>query len=412
MKEADYLAHSARTPMTALRRDFNRGVSLYHTPPESLSAAEAAEDADYARYVLENAYSGYSYYDAELFRRGFAAIRETIAVARTVTPRALIGLFGAQLDFLSDGHLAFALEDDGAGFYRKQQTYVTDLRLARAGDGYADAASGAPVRFDAPLRALPALPQGGEARFLLGVRSKEPVTEVTVWRDADPVTLPVHRIASRETAETLREERYVGDTAVIASAGFVGDDAADLARFEAAGRRCRGYRRVVWDLSGNLGGNSEFPKRFLTGLTGGFADPVRTLALESTLVHAKETGEVRDVPYRLTEVRGEPAENADLFAGELHVILNDRVASSAELAVAWAASLPRVTFYGCNSLGIGRFGDLCVYELPHSKILLWCPQKVFLQGIPETFGFEPDFWIDSPDPVSAVLDCLRTAAAT
>ena len=82
------------------------------------------------------------------------------------------------------------------------------------------------------------------------------------------------------------------------------------------------------------------------------------------------------------------------------------VASSTELALRWAASYPRVTFYGCNSLGIGHFGDLCIYYLPNSQIVLWCPQKVFDAGIQETVGFEPDFWIDSHDVVSAVLNYI------
>ena len=118
---------------------------------------------------------------------------------------------------------------------------------------------------------------------------------------------------------------------------------------------------------------------------------MKTLALQSTLVHAKETGEQKAVPYRFSQVPETPAyqEQCEPFRGALHVILNDRAASSAELALAWAAAYPRVTFYGCNSLGIGRFGDLCIYYLPHSQIALWCPQKVFA-GIQETIDFEPD----------------------
>jgi hypothetical protein len=78
------------------------------------------------------------------------------------------------------------------------------------------------------------------------------------------------------------------------------------------------------------------------------------------------------------------------------------VASSAEIAVAWAKTLHDVTFYGCNSLGIGRFGELCIYYLPNSKITLWCPQKVFDTNIVETVGFEPDYWIDSTNVVGFV----------
>ena len=64
-------------------------------------------------------------------------------------------------------------------------------------------------------------------------------------------------------------------------------------------------------------------------------------------------------------------------------------------------------FYGCNSLGIGKFGDLCIYYLPNSKITLWCPQKVFDNSIEETVGYEPDIWVDNNDVVSEVIKHIR-----
>lgn len=146
----------------------------------------------------------------------------------------------------------------------------------------------------------------------------------------------------------------------------------------------------------------------MKGLYGNVADTVKVLKLQSSLVHAKETGEIKDIPYHFEESPHTPTKNGDLFTGELHIIINIMVASSIELAIRWAASYPRVTFYGCNSLGIGRFGDLCIYYLPNSQIVLWCPQKVFDAGIQETVGFESDFWIDSHDVISIVLNHIST----
>lgn len=74
-------------------------------------------------------------------------------------------------------------------------------------------------------------------------------------------------------------------------------------------------------------------------------------------------------------------------------VVNDRVASSGERAVFMALSLPRAAVYGCNTLGIGRFGD---DTLPHSHTTLWCPQKAFEEA-PEEGGYELDVWIDSQD---------------
>ncbi|MDY2629557.1 MAG: hypothetical protein SOW08_14790 [Lachnospiraceae bacterium] len=90
-----------------------------------------------------------------------------------------------------------------------------------------------------------------------------------------------------------------------------------------------------------------------------------------------------------------------MFDGTLHVIINNQVASSGELALVYAKSLPKVIFYGCNTLGIGQFGDLCIYYLPNSNVTLWCPQKVFNTVISETEGMKPDFWITE---ITAIIE--------
>lgn len=169
-----------------------------------------------------------------------------------------------------------------------------------------------------------------------------------------------------------------------------------------------GLPHVIWDLSNNLGGNSEFARQFLQGLSGMRPSMGRVLSLNSTLVYAKEWGEIQEKPYGFTQEPQEQGERACLFNGTLHVIVNDRVASSGESAVFMALSLPRVVLYGCSTLGIGRFGDLCVYMLPNSYITLWCPQKAFEQAPEEGMGYEPDIWIDSQDVTAVVKRYVET----
>lgn len=137
---------------------------------------------------------------------------------------------------------------------------------------------------------------------------------------------------------------------------------------------------------------------------GTFTDTVKIFELHLSLVSAKETGKIKEVPYSLNRTKNTDLPVKDvLFGGRLHVILNDGVASSAELALAYAKMYPNVTFYGCNMLGIDRFGDLHIYYLPNFKIVLWCPQTVFCVHIRENVGLTPDYCTDSPTPLSAVL---------
>lgn len=191
---------------------------------------------------------------------------------------------------------------------------------------------------------------------------------------------------------------------MIPCSGFIGDRQEDIDKFYSVGIKCGNFKHVIWDLSNNTGGNFEFPKNFLKGLYGTFADTVKIFELHSSLVGAKETGKIKEVPYSLNRTKNTDLPVKDvLFGGRLHVILNDGVASSAELALAYAKTYPNVTFYGCNMLGIGRFGDLHIYYLPNFKIVLWCPQTVFGVHIRENVGITSDYWIGSPTPLSAVL---------
>lgn len=410
MNCSKYLEYSAKEPMTILRRKFNNGESLYKSTPAALSVEAAREDVLYVQYVLENAYSGYSYYEETLFRVAFDSILKELNAFEKVSPNTLIDLICSHLSFISDGHLSLSTQDYGKGFYKKVQTYVSDLIITETDGRYFDLHTGKQVSIDSSLRIFPTIVNDASNANLVGIRSKDTVNEISIGIGNEQETLPVHKIKSQViTEESLVEECYLGDIAIITCSNFVGDSEELLNKLHEIGRKCRKCKHVIWNLSNNLGGNSDLPKQFLLGLTGGFHDTLRFLELRSTLVHAKEYGNIQDVPQHFEPICNEQTESANVFNGELHVIINDMVASSAEIAIAWAASLPHVTFYGCNSLGIGCFGDLCVYYLPNSQITLWCPQKVFDTNIVETVGFEPNYWIDNNDVVSSVLNRIASS---
>lgn len=142
MTPCEYLAYSAKEPMTLLRKRFNEGESLYKTPPALLTMDEAMDDVLYTRYVLENAYSGYSYYDEELFHTAFDSIQKELRSLTSISPNALMDLIAARLSFLSDGHLAFSTQEYGRGFFQKLQTYVSDLIVTEEGGQFFTADTG------------------------------------------------------------------------------------------------------------------------------------------------------------------------------------------------------------------------------------------------------------------------------
>lgn len=299
--------------------------------------------------------------------------------------------------------MAFSTQAYGRGFFRKLQTYVSNLIITERDGQYYTVDTGKQVIPGPSVRTFPIITDGILNARLMGMRSKKPVTEVTIQMENKEKTIPVHKIKSQPLGqEFLIEECYLSEIAIITCSSFVSNSVEIKNRFYEIGKKRRTYPHVIWNLSNNLGGNSELPKQFLLGLTGGFRDTLDCRALNSTLVHAKEYGNILSIPYRFEPISETQSEYAGAFGGQLHVIIHNRIGSSGEVAIAWAAALPRVSFYGCKSLGVGRFGDLCIYYLPNSQITLWCPQKVFDTSIAETEGFEPNYWIDSEDVIASV----------
>lgn len=405
MQNIDYLAYSANEPMVILRRKYNDGESLYKPTPAEITIDEALADVAYLRYIFENAYSGYTYHSKDTFDDAFISMEQEIkGSTEMIAVNSFIDLIASKLSFICDGHLSLTTETYGKGFYKKLQTYVSDIQIIRENDIYRCVETGEEVELGDDISLFPTISNNEQETFLIGIRSKNPIGEISVLVGSSKKTLPVHKIASKITNnETLIEEEYTDGIAIITCSSFVGntDDHADI--FFEIGKKCRSYNHVIWDLSNNLGGNSALPEHFLKGLNGGCIDSSKILELQSTLVSAKESGEISNIPYHFTCKNGIPEQYDNLYKGKLHVIINDRVASSAESAIVMAKSLPNVLFYGCNSLGIGRFGDLCIYYLPYSQITVWCPQKVFDSMIEETVGYSPDIWIDSNNATQLVL---------
>lgn len=402
-----FLEYSASEPMTVLRKRFNQGESVYKQTPDEISAERALEDVLYVQYVLENAYSGYPYHSKALFEQAFINIKDIVQREPSIRVNRLIDVIVEQLSFINDGHLSFTTADYGRGFYSRKAIYVSNMLLKQKDGQYIDTATNRHIELLGSTTVFPTVTSAEADLFLVGEYSKTELREIDLLINGSLQKIPVHKIRSRESAEeVLILESYDSHIATVTCGTFVGDSGDDLQKYRRAGEKCRNYPHVIWDLSNNLGGNSAFAEQFLIGLNGGFQNTSVPHSLQSSLVYAKEHGELKEVVYDFSDEEVLTFDGENLFTGTLHVIINDCVASSGELALIYAKTLPKVIFYGCSTLGIGHFGDLCIYYLPHSQITLWCPQKVFQTIIPETVGMCPDFWIDSHDVTAAVKQII------
>lgn len=101
MSNLEYLEYSAKDQGCCSRKKFNNGEDIYKTAPTTLMAQDASADVMYLKYVFENAYSGFSYYDKSLFDTAFVSIVKSLKDSVQITPNQLIDVICSNLSFIS-----------------------------------------------------------------------------------------------------------------------------------------------------------------------------------------------------------------------------------------------------------------------------------------------------------------------
>lgn len=410
-----YLKYSAKEHMQTIRQAYNEGINIKKETPKAITYNQALDDIRYLQFVIENGYSGYGDWGKDTFDQAFAELKKELTKESLTNGSTLIALpvfldfIKKHFTFIFDGHLAITIDNYGIGFYKPLKTFVSNLFLKEDQAGFIISESNNVLSFNNPsIRLFPTV-KNGETGYLIGTRSYNHLKTINVVCDQKNIAIPVHQIKSNTCKKnTIQEKLFFDQVAYVKSSTFIGDNPEDLDAMYKTGKELSHYPHVIWDLSNNMGGNAEFAKQFITGLSGCCSDSNQTLQLESSLVHAKETGEIQEIPYGFKEIQeyenhGKP----NTFSGHLHIIINDSVASSGELAIKMSSCIENRTVYGCNTLGIGRYGDLLIYYLPYSKATVWCPHKIYDSGIEEGQGYEPDIWLDTREPLKYVLDLIN-----
>ena len=172
------------------------------------------------------------------------------------------------------------------------------------------------------------------------------------------------------------------------------------------GEKYKNAKNLIWSVLGNTGGDSRFPEKFASALSG-YANWEMTYAeLFSPLA-----GDNRESAHEKSyEIHSLPENNPDSskFGGKLWLLQNKEVASSGESAVMYARSVKNSVSVGSATCGCGQFGDILGYHLPNSNILFCMGYKVFnMDGFEEGKGLAPDYWLDSDDPVTALAEYIN-----
>ena len=426
--------------------------------PDSITAEEALKDADMLAYILENGYSGYHYWMGRGvdFDAAFDSVRALAEGGGMVSVADMEATIAEGLSGIQDGHLRMTGQASHA-FLQRKCPYFADVIVEPAKEaGFDERPVYVVVQsltqgvepgmvYSGPEDKLfPILSREGTRQYQLGVLSREYTTRAAFSFLAAPgsemtttLMLPLHECrlnrAENWTGPVFSNAEIDG-VHVVAVRSFGYQHDAVMREFVQSGEELADSDRLVVDITGNGGGNSEYPRDFVSGLNGGVAQwrlyyadlcspatvgaaagiPVTEGMAESREEYIEQMRQtlqrLRERPVRnwLNVVEEVPPRRTGSYGGRFVLLTDRNVASSGEAFIDYARSIPEAVVVGENSAGIGTFGDVLQYWLPNSRIRLQVPHKIFLMpGFGEGVGFAPDYWLDSSSPVEEVVDWLN-----
>lgn len=381
-----------------------------------LSKNQAIDDLNVLRYLMENRYCGWEYFKNHgiLWDDCFKSIENFILSQSDIYISDFCkAIHNAFKVGIVDNHLSFCSPLTGRLSYSKQfAAYFADFKVEQNEDiYYAVDSSCADINdgdiIDAGNNLYPTLYN----RYLVGVRSFTPITEMTVTVNGKPISVPLHRCKAIHKTESqdICLQHKIKDGIDILRANccdYVGglSEETDLVRM---GKQFKEKKVVILNYLSNEGGYNRITREFIQGLNGYSHCQEYSIQLSSPITEGKSCNRQW---INLSEA--EPYDYSKAaFGGKLIMLVNSDTASSGESAVLYARSCKTLLLIGENTMGCNTFGNVASYELPDSHIVCRIPNTINLCQNPddciEGHGFTPNYWVDSNDVESEVIKWLN-----
>ena len=430
----------------------------FEAPPEYIERAEALEDVQALRYILETGYCGRYYWGKhgvdfnDLYDRLNDLVKSSGA---SVSVRNFENTIINNLSELNDGHSkleGFKITE----FAKSKHVYFADILLEKQDTLYrviqskqSDIGPGMIYAGSHDNLFLTLSPKDKE-HYLLGTLSFNKVENLRVEFDGTVRDVKVHRckISTADNSDQVFESEQQGNITYVRVSTLDEEYRNSLNQFVDLGRELKSRELIIYNLVNNDGGNAMYPRLFTENLNTNARGFDYMAVLHSPAVNqaympgknlwmstflpkewlgadveieklSQDIAQIKsEVLAENTELRTEPIVRWEIikndipemgsYQGKFITIINSKVGSAAINATAFTKSITNSITIGENTSGGFTFGEVIYYNLKHSRLKLKLPTKIVLnKDFHYEQGFLPDYWLDSENPEFEITQWIK-----
>jgi len=404
--------------------DWNKRLLKFklHRRNKLLSKKDALTDFDAFKFTIDNLYCGKPIHEKSGvdFEAIYKEIEDYIETTEEITTKDLCEKYAASFkNKFVDNHFYFQLPMDRNNpvrlpTHKNYLPYFTDIVVEKVGDDYIVISSECEnVKVGDVIEdtgcMFETLPQNKKRNFLVGCRSWEKCENIKIVCNNETISVKTHlcRVAEKEEKDIVFSHYKDNEIDIIRSNTFTSTiDKTTVSDCIVLGEILRNNKVIIFDIHGNGGGNSLYSAEFIKNLNGYCEEnPYTTIELITPLHKKSKELKTKDrVVHNKNNIELEKA----TFNGKLLVLTDYYCASSAEETINFTKSLKNVIRVGTNTNGCNCFTNLWVCILPKTYMAIFLPNVAILDMFEEGKGFEPDYWLDTTEPLEEIKNWLKS----
>lgn len=403
--------------------DWNKHLLKFklHRKNKRLSKKDALEDFDAFKFAIDTLYCGKPIHEKSGvdFEAIYKEIEDYIETTEEITTNDLCEKYAeAFKNKFVDNHFYFFLPMNKENpvrlpTHRNYLPYFTDIIVEKTGDKYIVVSSECEnVKMGDVIEdtgcMFETLPRDEKRCFLVGCRSWEKCENIKIICNNETISVKTHlcRVAEKEEKDIVFSHYKDNEIDIIRSNTFTSTiDKTTVSDCIVFAEILRNNKVVIFDIHGNGGGNSLYSAEFIKNLNGYCEEnPYTTIELITSLHKKSKEQKTKDwVVHNKNNIELERA----TFNGKLIVLTDYYCASSAEETINFTKSLKNTIRVGTNTNGCNCFTNLWVCILPKTYMAIFLPNVAILDMFEEGKGFEPDYWLDTTEPLEEIKNWLK-----